>query len=479
MKHGANWQFEHRAGLRPRLPRLLFTVMLVGVAAASLGFAKRGAVSENKEPPASPIAKLALPRQTAASGQRLPFEPLVPKGTAIQPPVTMEGDWRNITVAAGDNLSLIFSRLGLSKGDLHRIMQLGTATAQLKRIKPGQLVRFNVRNGRLEAMVLEIDELNSLHVERTESGFSAHTVAVEPEIKVAMAAGEITQSLFIDGQRVGLSDPLILLLTEIFGWDIDFALDLREHDQFKVIYEDIYKDEQRIKQGRILAAEFVNRGKRLRAVLYGSQDGEPDYYSDSGDRMRKAFLRTPVNFTRISSRFNLRRKHPILNTIRAHRGVDYAAPQGTPIHATAHGKVKFMGNNGGYGMTVIMQHGEVYSTLYAHLSRPARGIKRGRQVSQGQVIGYVGKTGLATGPHLHYEFRINDVHRNPLTVDLPEAEPIDARYLDDFRYKSAPLLAQLDSLVVADHAVAGAVVAQLNPNDLLLPTAVEPEPKSR
>lgn len=479
MKHGANWQREHRAGRGSRAPRLLFTLALVGIAAVSLGFAKRDAGSQDTPPPASLVSNLTLPGQTPPSGQRLPFEPLVPRGATGLQSVTVKGEWRNITVAAGDDLSLIFSRLGLSKGDLHRIIQLGSATAQLKRIKPGQLVRFNVRDGRLEAMVLEIDELNSLHVERTESGFSAHTIAVEPEIKVAMAAGEITQSLFIDGQRAGLSDPSILLLTEIFGWDIDFALDLREHDQFKLIYEEIYKDGQRIKQGRILAAEFVNRGKRLRAVLYASHNGEPDYYSDSGDAMRKAFLRTPVNFTRISSRFNLRRRHPILNTIRAHRGVDYAAPQGTSIRATAHGKVKFIGDNGGYGKTVIMQHGEVYSTLYAHLSRYARGIKRGRQVSQGQVIGYVGKTGLATGSHLHYEFRINDVYRNPLTVDLPKAEPIDARYLDDFRYKSTRLLAQLDSLVVADHVVASAVVAELNLNDLLLPMAVEPEPKSR
>jgi len=299
---------------------------------------------------------------------------------------------------------------------------------------------------------------------RSESrrGFTAFNESIEPEIKLTTATAAITRSLFVDGQNAGLSDAIIMRLTEIFGWDIDFALDLRKNDRFSVIYEEIYKGEELIKQDRILAAEFVNRGKRFRAVLYTFDHGRSAYYSDRGEAMRKAFLRTPVNFTRISSRFNLRRKHPILNTIRAHRGVDYAAPSGTPVRATADGRIKFVGRNGGYGRTVEMHHGEIYSTLYAHLSRYARGMKRGKSVTQGQIIGYVGKSGLATGPHLHYEFRVHGVHRNPLTVNLPKADPIEKKYLRDFQEQAKPLLAQLDVLLARQKERGSDYVAQLD-----------------
>jgi murein DD-endopeptidase MepM/ murein hydrolase activator NlpD len=217
-----------------------------------------------------------------------------------------------------------------------------------------------------------------------------------------------------------------------------------------------------VKQDRILAAEFVNQDKRHRAVLYTDANGNSAYYSDTGEAMRKAFLRTPVNFTRISSRFDLARRHPILNTIRAHRGVDYAAPMGTPIRATADGKIRSIGYGSGYGRTVELQHGDSYSTLYAHLSRFARGLERGRAVKQGQVIGYVGRSGLATGPHLHYEFRINGVHRNPLTVALPKALSIESRYLADFREKAAPFLEQLDVLIAKQQEIRTTYVAQLD-----------------
>lgn len=378
--------------------------------------------------------------------------------------------WQNVTVATGDNLSLIFSRLKLSRSDLHTIASLKDAGPVLRRLKPGQLIRFQLHDNRLERMVVEVDDLNSLWVERAADGFAARSESVVPEIRVTNATAQINRSLFLDGQKAGLSDATIMRLTEIFGWDIDFALDIRQKDYFSVIYEEAYKDGELIKQGRILAAEFVNRGRSLRAVLFTDDEGNSDYYSEEGHAMRKAFLRTPVNFSRISSHFNLRRKHPVLNKIRAHRGVDYAAPLGTPIRATANGKIKFVGRKGGYGKTIQMQHGQAYSTLYAHLSRYRKGLKRGASVKQGQIIGYVGKSGLATGPHLHYEFRVNGTHRNPLTVDLPKAEPIGKRYLSAFRQHAAPYLSRLDTLYAAHSAPAGAekIVAQVDP-ELLLP----------
>jgi murein DD-endopeptidase MepM/ murein hydrolase activator NlpD len=367
-----------------------------------------------------------------------------------------------VTVAPGDNLSLIFSRLKLPKTELHEIMALGAKTAPLKQLRPGQIVRIKASDDAIHQLILEIDQLTSLKVERSSAGYSAAEEITQPEIKITAATTSITHSLFLDGQKVGLSDAVIMRLTDIFGWDIDFALDLRKDDHFSVIYEEMFKDGELVKQDRILAAEFVNQGKRHRAVLYTDASGNSAYYSDTGEAMRKAFLRTPVNFTRISSRFNLSRKHPILNTIRAHRGVDYAAPMGTPIRATADGKIRSVGYGNGYGRTVELQHGDAYSTLYAHMSRFARGLKRGSGVRQGQVIGYVGKSGLATGPHLHYEFRINGVHRNPLTVALPKSLPIERRYLADFRAKSAPLLSQLDVLVARLENNRATYVAQLD-----------------
>jgi murein DD-endopeptidase MepM/ murein hydrolase activator NlpD len=233
-------------------------------------------------------------------------------------------------------------------------------------------------------------------------------------------------------------------LAGIFGWDIDFALDIREGDQFAVLYEGLYLDGERIGTGNILAAEFTNQGKLYRAVRYTDARGHTDYYAPDGHSMRKTFLRTPVSFTRISSRFNSGRKHPILNRIRAHKGVDYAAATGTPVKATGNGKIVLRGKKGGYGNTVVIQHGSSYSTLYAHLNNFARGKTVGSRVQQGEIIGYVGSTGLATGPHLHYEFRVNGVHRNPLTVKLPDAAPLPKKFREDFKLATENLIAQLE-----------------------------------
>jgi murein DD-endopeptidase MepM/ murein hydrolase activator NlpD len=348
-----------------------------------------------------------------------------------------------VRVAAGDNMSLIFGRLGLSKTSLHEILSLGDAGKDLKRIMPGQEIRFRILRGELQEMIYEKDLTRTLHATRGGAGFKLDVLATEPERRTASAWARIDSSLFVAGQAAGLSDQVIMQLIDIFGWDIDFVHDIREGDHYSLIYEEFYKDGAKVKDGRVLAAEFVTQGRTLRAVYYSDADGKGDYYSDSGASMRKAFLRTPVNFTRISDHFNLRRRHPILNTIRAHRGVDYAAPHGTPVNATGIGKVAFIGSDGGYGKVIKLQHGGSYTTLYAHLSRFARGLKIGDSVRQGQTIGYVGQTGLATGPHLHYEFHVNGTHRNPLTVELPKAEPIAARYAADFRRKADVLLTQL------------------------------------
>ena len=454
-----------------RLPSAIL-LLLLGVSAIFLIRAQHYTASSEATPNSLALVPLKLPGQVSAAAsvakaetERRQLKPSKPKKLSPEISTThasMPGDWININVAPGDNLSLIFARLALSKRELHDVLSIGEDTDQLKRIDPGQLIRFRIVDKKLKELVLELDQLNSLHVSHQDGSFTAHTKTVEPEIKLAATTMEISHSLFIDGQKAGLSDSLIMHLTEIFGWDIDFALDLRHKDRFSVIYEEIYKGKELIKQRRILAAEFSTRGKILRAILFTDKNGRSQYFSDKGEAMQKTFLRTPVNFSRISSRFNLNRKHPILNTIRAHRGVDYAAPSGTPVRATANGKIKFVGRNGGYGKAIEMQHGEVYSTLYAHLSRYARNIKQGDYATQGKIIGYVGKSGLATGPHLHYEFRVHGVHRNPLKFDLPKADPIDEEYTDQFGRRAKPLLAQLDILREQQITPSSGYMAQLD-----------------
>jgi len=353
--------------------------------------------------------------------------------------------WIEEQVKKGDSLSRIFSRLGLSATLLHRIVNSSKEAKQLARIRPGQFLKVKLDlEGNLLALIHERSAIESLQVLPAGDSFETRIVERGLEKRVAQATGTITNSLYEGAQRAGLSDELIMELANIFGWDIDFALEIRAGDRFSLIYEEEYLDGKKYDNGPILAAEFINRGKVFRAIRYQDDQGDSNYFSADGRSMRKAFLRAPVDFRRISSRFTKARWHPVLGKKRPHRGVDYAAATGTPIKASGDGRVTFRGRKGGYGNTVIIKHGNQYTTLYAHLSRFNRKVKKGSRVQQGQVIGYVGKTGLATGPHLHYEFRVNGVHRNPLTVKIPAAAPIDKKYRQNFASKSAPLLKQLD-----------------------------------
>ncbi|HEC29235.1 MAG TPA: M23 family peptidase [Gammaproteobacteria bacterium] len=298
--------------------------------------------------------------------------------------------------------------------------------------------------GELRQLVYQYNIANSLHIRKVSTGFTASTQERKLDTRIAHASARINLSLFLAGQSAGLSDNMTMTLANIFGWDIDFALDIRQGDHFTVIYEEIFMGDKKIRDGNILAAEFVNRGRTYRAIRYTDSRGRSQYYSPKGLSMRKAFLRTPVDFSRISSRFNLRRKHPVLNRIRAHKGVDYAARPGTPVKATGDGKIIFKGRKGGYGKTIVIKHGSAYSTLYAHMRSYNKKSRYGSRVKQGQIIGYIGSTGLATGPHLHYEFRVNGHHRNPLTVRLPTASPLPKKYLADFNSKAQTLVAQLN-----------------------------------
>jgi murein DD-endopeptidase MepM/ murein hydrolase activator NlpD len=349
-----------------------------------------------------------------------------------------------LTVRNGDSLSRLFAAHGLSAVDLESILMVGGPTARLISLRPGDAVRVRARgDGSIVGLTAEIDETNWLEVERAPRGFAARTVERPIERRIVYAHGTIGSSLFASAVDAGLSGALTMSLAGVFGYDIDFLQDLRSGDRFAVMYEQLWRDGEKLRDGGILAATFENDGRELTAVRWTRADGRAEYFAADGSSMRKALTRNPVDFTRVSSGFSSARRHPILNRVRAHQGVDYAAPAGTPVRAAGDGKVVFRGLRGGYGNAIVIQHGATYSTLYGHMALFGRGIYVGGRVVQDQVIGYVGMTGLATAPHLHYEVLVNGVHRNPRTVVLPDAAPLAPAERAAFAAEAAMRLREL------------------------------------
>lgn len=388
------------------------------------------------------------PLQSDALGLQFPVLPIEELVPAVPQPI---GQTVEFVVRRNDTLDRIFRQLKLNLTDLASIRELPGVQEQLDRLRPGDTIKLvHDDDGLVQALSRRISETEVLSVKRVAeigSGpFSAEVLATPVEIHEGRAQGTIDSSLFVAARAAGVSPEIILrLANDIFGWDIDFALDIQPGDRFAVVYEQKFRDGEYIGDGRILAADFVNAGTTHRAVYYESADGKiADYFTPDGRSMRRQFLRAPLDFTRISSNFDPRRRHPILNMIRAHKGVDYAAPTGTIIKAAGDGRVSFVGTKGGYGRAVIIEHGGGISTLYGHMSRFARGLNNGERVKQGSTIGYVGSSGAATGPHLHYEYRVNGLHKNPRTVPLPDAAPIPDAYVAEFKSRSAAALARLD-----------------------------------
>lgn len=395
--------------------------------------------------PASTLEGTSAPAMPEKVSYTLPADP-VPSVSSPAPEMP-DLKWASTEVKSGESLSVIFSRLGFTARELQNILDGDKDNHLLKHLYPGDQIRYQKDlDGNLQTLAYRYEEAHSLVIHRQDQGYESEVVEHPLEHRFHHTSGTIDDSLYLSAQNAGLSDRLTMELAGIFGWDVDFALDIRSGDRFTVIYDQVYQDGEFLRDGDIIAAEFVNQGQTYRAIRYTDEQGRTDYYTPEGKSLRKAFLRTPVAFTRISSRFTTGRWHPVLHHIRAHKGVDYAAPVGTPVKATSDGKISFLGRKGGYGRVVIIQHGQRYSTLYAHLSGYKHGLRSGAHVRQGQTVGYVGQSGLATGPHLHYEFRINGVHHNPLTVQLPDAAPLSSGQMAAFQDKTHSLVAQLDTL---------------------------------
>ncbi len=353
-------------------------------------------------------------------------------------------EWTTVQVRKGQTLSTIFEAMGLSANDLAEVMSLGGDARRLKKLRDGEDLHMRIVGDSLDGLTYSLDATRTLELRRGEKGLEAVTLTAEMERKEVAVAGVIRNSLFADGRKAKLSAKQIYSFAKLFEYDVDFAQDLRPGDRFAVVYEEIYAKGKKIKSGDILAAEFVNRGEKYRAVRFIDKHGDANYYTPQGRSLRKGFMRNPVDFARVSSHFNLRRLHPILHTIRAHKGVDYGASIGTPIKATGDGVISYYASKSGYGRVAMVKHRGGVETLYAHLSRFKSDLKVGSKVRMGQVIGYVGMSGLATAPHLHYEFRIDGIHKNPMTVALPRANPVDPGLMARFRAESAPMIAALE-----------------------------------
>ena len=389
------------------------------------------------------VAAFGIAPDTAT--EEVVVKPVV-ETVALAPVSESTGDdtyWREERVQRSDTFASLLSRLRIEDADAVQFLRHSAEAKGLRQLVPGRVVRAHTtEDGRLIELRYSTG-LTVLTAKPAGESFRVREEFAPLERRIVMRSAEIKSSLFAATDAARLTDAVAGQLADIFSTDIDFHKDLRRGDRFTVVYEMFYEAGEPVRSGRVLAAEFVNQDKPYQAVWYQHADGQGDYYTPDGKSIKKAFLRSPLEFSRISSGFTEARFHPILQRWRAHKGTDYAAPNGTGVKATADGVVESASYDRGYGNMVVLRHQQRYTTLYGHLSGFAQGIFRGARVSQGQVIGYVGATGLATGPHLHYEFRIDDVHQDPLRVVMPEAPPITAEKRASFDGVARPMAQRL------------------------------------
>jgi murein DD-endopeptidase MepM/ murein hydrolase activator NlpD len=394
------------------------------------------------------VAAFGIAPSTSIEG--LPVEDVVlslelPEITPV-PPVNMTF-WRQENIQGGDTIATLLSRLGINSQDSASFLRDARDVKAMHQLVPGKIIHVET-TARGELLLLRYFPGGSeqLVMEKSGGGFRMGAQPPKLETHVQMKTGVINSSLFSAVDSAGVPESVATQIVDILASDIDFHRDLRKGDRFTVVYDSLYGNGEPARPGRVLAVEFINQGTPHRGIYFQAENGESGYYAPDGKNLRKAFLRSPLEFSRISSGFSSARFHPILKTWRAHSGIDYAAPTGTRVKAAADGTVAFAGWQGGYGNVVILQHHGRYSTVYGHLSSFAKGLRSGQRVSQGEIIGHVGATGMATGPHLHYEFRENGVQRDPLRLAMPTATPVGPKYISAFYEHTKPLMARLDML---------------------------------
>jgi murein DD-endopeptidase MepM/ murein hydrolase activator NlpD len=397
----------------------------------------------------------------AAFGTARDSDQIIARQTVIEPLAVQLPDptshpvqtyWHEARFERGDTFAAFLTRLGVDGADTTALLKQNAGSKPFRNLRPGTTVHARTSDlGQLLDLRFVAGDASLLGFERDGERFTPVDATAELIRRVYVKKGEIRSSLFAAADEVGLPDSVTMQIADMFSGDIDFHRDLRRGDRFTAVYDVLHHNGRAVRAGRVLAAEFVNNRKTLRAVWFADEEGRGGYYALDGANLRKAFLRSPLEFSRVTSGFSMR-FHPILQEWRAHKGVDYGAPSGTRVRATSDGVVQQAGRQGGYGNVVVLRHHGGITTLYGHLSGIASGIHQGARVGQGGVVGYVGTTGWASGPHLHYEFRVNNEHRNPLTIAMPVAEPVPAHRMAAFRAEAAPLAAQLELLAHASFA---------------------------
>lgn len=445
--------YIRRAGTQ-RVRRRFWVPLLAVTAGAGIFQLSQTLTARPATIAATPQQSLSAPAVVAASVAVEPVmnlavtgNPLAATTQTTAPSAALPaGEMLTLKVARGDTLGRLFANHQLSRSDLAAIMQAGPDTKSLRSIRSGQVITVSHdAQGHVLGLSTKLDSAHQLVVLAGAQGYHADISEIPFTTHTDYAHGVIENSLFDAAGRAGLSDKVTMQLIHLFGWDIDFAHDVRSGDSFTVLYQKLKRQGEPETDGPILAAEFDVQGHTYRIVRFAAPDGDVGYYTPDGHSIRKALLRAPVDFTRISSSFSLHRMNPVLHYIRPHYGTDYAAPMGTPIVAAGDGSIEFRGVKGGFGRCVVINNGGGYSTLYGHMSRFRAGEHVGSRVKQGEVIGYVGMSGEATGPHLHYQIMVNGVPRNPQTVKLPSGAPVPTQYRSKFLLDADLLLAEMSN----------------------------------
>lgn len=426
-----------------RVSALIFGVGCLGIVIAKISIPTDPALDQSVDLSiAEAIAPPAIPETgntPQSTTSRLKDDPLSNQNLTLTqpeatPPAAPEPVATTIKVKSGDSLSTIFSRLGLNYQTVSDVIAVGDKAAPLSNLRPGDQLNVEMTpDNQLLSINYQLTPNKTLRIRRNaDDQFTANNIVLPMETRLATAEGVIDSSLYQSAIESGLSANIVMDLADIFGWKINFLKDVQNGDRFRIVYEEKYVNGKRVDTGAVVAAEFINNGKTYQAVRYTAPDGKAGYYEPNGASLARGFLRYPVAFSRISSKFNLHRMHPLYHKIKAHKGVDFAAPTGTPIQAAGRGKIEFIGWQHGYGKVIKIKHDGGFETVYGHMSRFNNKLKRGSRVDMGETIGFVGMTGAATGPHLHYEFHVNGVYTDPLVAKLPEANPIPSKYRQDF-----------------------------------------------
>lgn len=452
---------------RPRRKTLVTLATAAAVATIGTGlFLTRGAGADAIDSaPAGAVVGIPTLAAQKPSRPTLTLAHVLPQAipAAVTIPHALPGTkpfdpWKRFTIRQGQTLSTVFADAGLPPDAWIPVVNAGGDARALRRLRVGAALEIKILGGQLVALRYPLDGTRTLQLQRSGGDYTVDTATANLTLKPRLASGVISSSLFEAGAQAGLSDRQIMAFAKIFAAQVDFGRDIQPGDRFRVVYDGIYRENKRVGTSKILAAEIQTDGNVYRAVRYTNKAGDDEYYTPAGYSLHRMFLRTPVDFTRISSNFSQARLNPVLHIVRPHHGTDLAAPMGAPIHATANGRISFIGPNGGYGNCIKIESGTKYETIYGHMSRFRSGLRRGAQVTQGEVIGYVGMTGIATGPHVHYEIHVNGIPENPMTIKLPNGTPLAPGERRRFETQTATLVAALDHGSTVRYAANGPTI---------------------